>query len=451
MELPYHETPSKSILPATKMVVYMQLDLFSSSEEAEFYHDTSRHGFFSLLVSASNGRKKQDSYRLSQMPLVLETLDVNRDTWLSQAEFLKPNRRIVNLARIGLLFVDIDTYREDWATGLSPEQQVNEVLFFCSEEGIPAPSLLVFSGRGLQAKWLLEGTIPRQALPRWNACQRHLVNKLSFLGADPRAKDASRVLRLINTVNSRSKEICRVVHVENTPGRSDSPVQYSFEYLAECLLPLSRKEMEEQRKIKKKFKLIYGNRNCNLKAFSSRKLAWDRLEDLRFLANLRGGVADNQKTQHLFWCLNFLLLSGATNSRLMYYEAAALAKEVNPSWNYRSQELMSLYAKAKEYEAGEKVEYGGRTFPPLYTPKNDTLINLFKITDQEQQNLKTIISKDIARERHRKRERERRRKAGAVDREVYERESLSRQKPWKAIGISRAKWYRLGKPLPNND
>lgn len=392
-----------------------QLSLF----EAEQYHDINQHGFFSLLVGSPTG-KRQDSYRLSQMPVVLSMLDHGRDTWLSQAEFIRPNRRVVNLARIGLLFADLDTYRVPTLSGRSPEQLAASVLYHCADEGVPAPSLLVFSGRGVQAKWLLDGTVPRQALPRWNACQRYLVDRLACLGADPAAKDASRVLRLVNTVNSKSGEVCRVVHVESGP--DGQPVRYSFEYLAEMLLPVARWgiEKEHQERIKRRqLHLVQGGRSSNLRGFSGRQLAWDRLEDLRRLAELRGGVREGERMQHLFWRLNFLLLSGATNSAQMYHEAAALARELDSSWNYRSKELMTLYAKARQYEAGEKVEFGGRQFAPLYTPRNDTLINLFQITDNEQRALRTLISQDMAKERDRERHTARRRAAGAVDRATY--------------------------------
>src|SRR5699024_5132765 len=93
---------------------------------------------------------------------------------------------------------------------------------------------------------------------------------------------------------------------------------------------------------------------------------------------------------------------------------------LSPNWNdYRSKELMTLYAKAKQYEAGEKVEFGGRQYSPLYTPKNDTLISLFQITDEEQRKLRTVISTAMAAERHRERQKARRRAAGAVSRETY--------------------------------
>ncbi|WP_223949440.1 hypothetical protein, partial [Aeromonas caviae] len=42
---------------------------------------------------------------------------------------------------------------------------------------------------------------------------------------------------------------------------------------------------------------------------------------------------------------------------LAFGHAAALARELDPRWNYRSAELMTLYAKAKAHEAGEKVEF----------------------------------------------------------------------------------------------
>lgn len=431
-----------------------QLPLFSGADEAQMFHDIGNHGFFSILVDV-HGVKRQSSHRLIEMPTVLNLIDKRRDTWISQAEFTSPNRRVVNLARIGLLFADLDTYRMDWAVGRSPEQLADSVLYHCHQEGIPTPSMLIFSGRGIQAKWLLDGTLPRAALPRWNACQRYLIDRLKPVGADVGAKDASRVLRLVETVNSKSSQICRVVHVEN--GADGQPVRYNFEYLAEMLLPVARwdiekqKEQRDERKERKQLKLIDGGKSDNLRGFSGRQLAWHRLEDLRTLMSLRGGVAEGDRMRHLHWQLNFLLLSGATNSRLMYHEAATLARAIDDGWGYNCKELMTLYSKAKQFEAGEKVSFGDKEYPALYTPRNDTLINLFEITDDEQRKLKTIISKGMALERDKDRKQAARRAAGAVDRETYERQSLSRQKPWEALGMSRASWYRAGKPTPLNN
>jgi len=88
---------------------------------------------------------------------------------------------------------------------------------------------------------------------------------------------------------------------------------------------------------------------ANLRGFSGRQLAWDRLEDLRKLDELRGGLAEGERMRHLFWRINFLLLSGATNPTEMYHEAAALATEISPAWSYRSVEtFMFLLQKINQ-------------------------------------------------------------------------------------------------------
>ena len=90
--------------------------LLTGLEEASLYHDAGERGFFSLLwcdprqEPLIEGKhlhpKVQKSYRLSEMPHVIEGLDQNRDTWISQAEFIRPNRRVIYLLRLNLGFGD---------------------------------------------------------------------------------------------------------------------------------------------------------------------------------------------------------------------------------------------------------------------------------------------------------------------------------------------------------
>lgn len=440
--------------PLTHRTPAAQLPLFNAANEAELYHSSGFRGFFAHLVRKPGERMRQCSYRIDALHQVLDRIPEDRDSWISQAEFFKPNRRVVNLLRLNLLFCDIDTYRVAHLQGRPVDELVNALLIVCDDEGIPVPSLVVFSGRGIQAKWLLEEALPRAALPRWNACQRYLVSKLSLIGGDQAAKDASRVLRVVCTRNLKSNEIVRLAHITEAQGE---PVRYDFDYLAECLLPYSREQIAdfraaaaEKAERKTKLRVIQGGKSGNLRGFSSRQLAWDRLEDLRKLAELRGGVREGQRMLHLHWRLNFLLLSGATHSGQMFYEAEALAREIMGGWQHRPEELSTLYQRAQQMEAGETVEWNGRRYPPLYTPSNATLIDLFEIASSEQRQLKTIISQSLAKERHAERERARRREAGAVSREEYEANSISRQKPWESLGMSRSAWYRAGKPEPKS-
>src|SRR5512143_2967509 len=168
-------------------------------EEASLYHNAGEHGFFSLLwcdpakealIAGLRQEKRQlklklitvqdpasvhydptgglaktlevelsrcpklkpriqKSYRLSEMPQVIESLDQNRDTWISQAEFIRPNRRVVYLLRLNLCFVDLDYYKAPWKT-YQPDEMANILRGFCQDEGILAWILHEESGGTLK-------------------------------------------------------------------------------------------------------------------------------------------------------------------------------------------------------------------------------------------------------------------------------------------------------------
>lgn len=433
------------------MLAQRQQSLF---DEPSSYHAPSDWGYFSLLTRDAEGKTAQSSHMLRDMPRVIQLLDYRRDTWISQAEFAKQNRRAVNVLRIGLLFCDLDCYKLPGLRGASPQTMLNSLLYFCADEGLPPPSIVLYSGRGLQAKWLLDKPIPRHALPRWNSCQRYLVDKLKAVGADPAARDASRVLRLVDTVNTKSGKLVHVLHVTEADGE---PVRYGFDYLCEHLMPFSRealaaaREARRQAKEARGLRVIDGGATAGLKRFSGRTLAWHRLDDLRTLAAARGGVREGERMQHLFWQLNFLLLSGATNSGQMWHEAAELARQIDPRWSYGSDALSTLYSKAKQYESGKTVEFNGRELPALYTPKNDTLIQLFGITDAEQAGLRTIISEGVAKGRDAARKRQTRAEAGAVPRAEYEASAEQKRATARLMRAQGASWQAVAEAVGYKD
>jgi hypothetical protein len=86
----------------------------------------------------------------------------------------------------------------------------------------------------------------------------------------------------------------------------------------------------------------------------------------------------------------------------------------------------------------------------------DTLAQHYGLTDAQRSalNIRTIGAVDVTKamrearrkERRRLSETARRRVNGAKPRGIYEASSAAQIKPWLALGISRATWYRLGKP-----
>ncbi len=402
---------------------------------------------------AKGRRVRQSSYPLHMLPEVLSAIDPRLNSYITQSEFTQPNRRIVNLWRLGVIWLDMDTYKTEWGAGRSLEQQTRDLLWILADKGYPEPSLVMSSGRGLYLKWFHEG-LPRAALPRWNAVMREITQEMAEWGSDAAAKDASRVLRVLGTVNTRSGESARLLHI--TPGADGLPIRYDFDYLSEHFLPLSRGQTREKRlaamarqaatearrmalqekRIRRGFGQNLPQISPNLRPFSAQQLAWHRVEDLRRLVQLRkasGEGLEGYRELMLFWQMNHLLLSQQVDLRTFWQESYALASELDPEWARKEgrNTLGSLFIKAKAQLNGEKVEFNGKSWTPLYTPRNQTLIEVFRITADEERQMRTIVSETVAKERSRardvQRKLEQRRKEGRKPHGTEEQKAQARR------------------------
>ncbi|PRD63820.1 replication protein [Malikia granosa] len=400
-------------------------NLFSSwIEPAHYLRSDSRTAYFSLLTQPEGmTAKRQRSYPVDSMGFVLAECDKSIDTWISQAEFWAPTRRLLHFMRVGLLFVDLDTYKLPELAGLSAEAQLERLLRLCETAGLPQPSLVIFSGRGLQAKWLLDAPLPARALPRWSLVQREIGRRLVDLGSDANALDASRVLRLVHTVNSKSGEVVRVVHNTGT--------RYDFDKLADSLLEFTREQLTKLRedraareadptqtkqrpatRTKGHLTAIDTAALSNLRPFIGAQLAWDRLHDLRKLADLRGwtkGAPDGSRDLAVFVGASFLA-QAVPNVPRFYDELRVLGREFAPHWTASmvNGSASAVIDRMKRLAKGEKVEFNGHLVDPRYRWRNDTLIQRFGITPDEERQLATIVSRGEAARRHAEREAQRR-------------------------------------------
>jgi hypothetical protein len=253
--------------------------------------------------------------------------------------------------------------------------------------------------------------IPRHALPRWNAIQAELVHSFSGFGADPNARDVSRILRLENTTNNKNGELCQVLQETNT--------RYDFEVLSRELLPADRKKIRDKREQRSQRNQsspqnAYQGAKSMLRPLGETMLNWTRLEDLRRLVELRGPVQQGMRDIFLYLAVSFMAWVEPDPGKLLL-EIYELAREFVPSlllWEIRSFTRSAFY-RAEQAAQGQTVTFGGHAYDPRYRFTNNRLIELLKITPAEQRQLRTIISKEEAEERHRLRNRK------LVDRATY--------------------------------
>ena len=404
---------------------------FPPEFETGSYLDPNRWGSFSVLSrKRGSSRARQSSYRMYQLPEILKlvTADDTHDYWITQAIFRMFNRRKVNLASIGTAFVDLDFYRFPHLIDQDPERILDLVLERCGHANIPEPSIVIDSGKGLQIKWFHEA-LPKKVLPRWEIMQRHLVTLFEDLGGDHHSRDVSRVLRVVHTYNQKTMNRVEVLWVNNR-FEIDEPVKYVFNDLISQVIPepKTRKKAVSKKDAVKPLK-------PHKTLFTTDSLNWMRLCDLQKLIEIRGGdVGEGLREPMAFYLCNFYGLRYhkdlATRPVDDWAEFRQLCLQSAPYWSAQKirEKTSNIYRLTRDMASGQTVEFRGREYPPLYTPKNDTLINTFQITDAELKQLDTIISSREKQRRHTERERQRRQKQGAESREQYEKTAQNKKK-----------------------
>ena len=418
--------------------------------EPFLYHDTGEGDFVSLLIRecSKNNKMRQITFPMKDLPNEIARLNPNLDTWISQHQFCKASRKKRDVSYLTMLFSDLDTYNTHLKE-YSPEHQTEELFRFCDVTYLPPPSVIVYSGRGLQAKWLFEDRISKDNLSKWDSCQKNILNLFQSFGADSNCLDAARVLRLEGTVNTKSDETVRVVY----PKLGEKPVRYSFEYLSKYYLqlldnkdPAKSKEKKKRRQTNKQLYVLEESAQ-----FKYTSLAWHRFQDIIKLKKMRyedGPVEDGMRDIFLYLLINYLALSGISPAEI-YSEAESLAEEIAPKWTPEKarSKVGAIYEKSISAKKGEEIEFNGKKYTPLYTHKNKTLIELLSISLKEQRNLKTIIGPQVKNER----QTASRRKKGVIPRDEYSKnrseKAQCRSRAAKSLHEKGLTWKQVGKHM----
>ncbi|WP_415294037.1 DNA-binding response regulator [Clostridium perfringens] len=296
----------------------------------------------------------------------LKDLDMSGENiYITLNTFYKPCRRLENIKELNTLFIDLDYYK----IGKTKDQVLMDLEKNYFNQSIPIPNYVIDSGRGMYLIWLIK-SLPSQALPLWKAVQDYLYKQLKCFGADRQALDATRILRVPGSINSKSKTVVNIL--------DEYEYVYDLREIQNGFLP-ELKPYEKKKGRPSKINYIYRERS----------LYYGRIQDIIKLCELREYDLKGHRELILF---------------LYRYYLCSFTEDIEKALN-DALELNSMFRKAlSEREVIRATRSAERCYldkNKQYKYKNETLIELLEITEEEQRNMTIIISKEEYKRRKR--------------------------------------------------
>jgi len=374
------------------------------------------------------------------VPQLVSRQEGRQDRYLTVNQFFQ--WRLVRLVRsLRACYVDVDHITDlEWA---------RERL---AEQGLPDPSAVVYSGTGMHLYWLLEPA-PARALPVWQRIQDTLVRALATesgeAGADMRARDCARVLRVAGSIHGTTG---RVVEGRILSGEYWPLSMLANEVLGERVPGRQRMEYPSKHGESATVRDIRPKQQRNSTSASIYHRWHHVYRDLVTIAehNWWGGIEEGHRDTWLF--LTSVSLSWFAHTDTLQPEIVSQARAWIPTLSDADvRQLMNpVIKRARAAQEGHCIQWGGEWVDPRYRFRRRTLWDWCRgmIDDELVPQLRAIIPDEVAQQRRAEAKTKRRRAAGVRSRQEYEASSARRQRPWEALGMSRATWYRKGKPRP---
>ena len=375
--------------------------------------------------------KEQFFHDNSQKIYYLNTLKGREiDIYNSVNEFSMAKRSEATIVKLNSLICDLDCHEgsfNEWVT-----LEVLRADFFGSQ--VPYPSEVINSGRGLHLYWHLENE-GAESLAKWKTVQQIILNSLAPISeqtscsVDFKCIDPSRVLRVQDTYNTKSKTYCRLIE--------KSDIKYTLDEILECFYDVNladlkpfnsnpNKNTESNTKSLTSAKNSLNERgewkdlkirraNGIISVFNAYSLLTCRATDFRKLLELRGGDMEGMRDEFL----------------TMYAWTIISKKDDLEKLERELQGINALFKEPlKEKEVSYKAEYIFKRFNKevvktddtsqftdfdRYWYRNTTIINRLNITMDEQKEMLTIISKEEKNRRDKERKKkDRRNKEGVL-------------------------------------
>ncbi|MCG5246874.1 hypothetical protein [Methylorubrum extorquens] len=313
------------------------------------------------------------------------------------------------LKSVGSTILDFDYNKAGLRfDGWAPEAVRDVLVEAMAEAGVPLPSIWVATGRNLQATYGCDGVkaaawarveaiydalhgpdLATNGLPKakrkrddavldaFEARMLPVWRLFRDAGLDRVCRDGARVVRLVGSVNAKSGVMARLLGLSSF----GDAVRYDFHALADAILPLSRAEILERRRVRAEAKAA-APANDNPAPAKPRRHAgptgrWTGI--LRDLHAWRDGMGAPPVGMRELWI--FLTANATAHVRGGCREdwAAELAPLAGLSEREAFRALGTLDRRQRRHEAGETDEHKGVEQSPLYNYSAATIVDLLDV------------------------------------------------------------------------
>ncbi|WP_143595221.1 hypothetical protein [Thioclava sp. DLFJ4-1] len=357
--------------------------------------------------------------------------------YLSMNRFWKRGN-LDQLKTLNALYVDLDWHKMAEWREQSPDEVEAAILRHVCASNLPAPSVVLQSGRGSALIWLID-EMPPQALPRWQSTMRALGDVFARFGVDRSSQEAARIFRLPGSINEKSGRRVRVSG--GSAGRHDFDALSDEIFQAAGLL--TRVELQvllAEKRAKRRSNVNPREMPFGLPPAARFRQIRDDLEAIRMSHGGRLPEGLRNTWLHLY----ATSLTHDPRETQIAQKIEAMAQLATP--DLPAQEVAAIIRSAEKQAARER----GAT--PLkdgrYHYSGGTIAERLGISGEDARALALRQIMPAQERKRRKAEAERKRRAqnGAQTRAEYlAQNSASRREIWKEYGLSRTTYYKRKK------
>ncbi|MVX66959.1 DNA-binding response regulator [Clostridium chromiireducens] len=374
---------------------------------------------FIAIAAKKDKEYVQYHYKVNDLTYNIgKAISLDANIYMTPNSFFMPKRKIENIRKLNALYIDIDYYNIENLKTYDHERILAILENDYFGQDVPEPSFVIYTGRGLAVYWLIE-PVPIKVLPLWNSIQKFFVDKLKDMGADSKSIDGARIMRLAGSINDKTGQRSKLYMY-------DENLVYTLRDIQNDYLPQLTPYINNP---------AYKGRGRKAKVvnfYTLYSLHYARLNDILKLQELRSGYCRNndgslsEEGQRELMCflyrywyccycndtkqalLNTLEFNQGLKKPLPNTEVEKITEQAEKA--YREWLLDSPNGVYKR---------GG------YNYKNETLISILNITEDEMRVLTTIInpSEKLRRQLVKEKE-ERRNENGLTKREQQKQDTI---------------------------